>query len=86
MSALLPYQQRVIDEKNALDANIDKLEAENERLRKDAERLDYLQKHARCDPKMDGQHMWWPTTLNHANNLRGGTIREAIDAAMKGTP
>lgn len=25
MSALLPYQQRVIDEKNALDANIGKL-------------------------------------------------------------
>ena len=25
MSALLPYQQRVIDEKNALDANITKL-------------------------------------------------------------
>jgi len=70
----------------ALERLVFELKAEVERLRKDAERLDYLQKHARCDPKMDGQHMWWPTTLNHANNLRGGTIREAIDAAMKGTP
>lgn len=58
------------------------LKAERDAAMKDAERLDYLQKHARCDPKMDGNHVWWPTTFNQAQNLRGGTLREAIDAAI----
>ena len=51
-------------------------------LLKDSKRLNYLQKYARCDPKMDGKHMWWPTTFNQAQNLRGETLREAIDAAI----
>jgi hypothetical protein len=50
-------------------------------LRKDAERLDYLQNNARCDPKMDGNHVWWPTSFNQAQSLKGPTIRSAIDAA-----
>jgi hypothetical protein len=50
-------------------------------LRKDAERLDYLQNNARCDPKMDGNHVWWPTSFNQAQSLKGPTIRAAIDAA-----
>lgn len=58
------------------------LKAERDASMKDAERLDYLQKHARCDPKMDGNHVWWPTTFNQAQNLRGETLREAIDAAI----
>ena len=58
------------------------LKAERDAAMKDAKRLDYLQKHARCDPKMDGNHVWWPTTFNQAQNLRGGTLREAIDAAI----
>ena len=58
------------------------LKAERDATMKDAERLDYLQKHARCDPKMDGKHVWWPTTFNQAQNLRGETLREAIDAAI----
>ena len=49
-------------------------------LRKDAERLDYIAGNARCDPKMDGQHVWWPTSFNH--RLTGPTLRDAIDAAM----
>ncbi len=58
------------------------LKAERDAAMKDAERLYYLQKHARCDPKMDGKHVWWPTTFNQAQNLRGETLREAIDAAI----
>ena len=58
------------------------LKAERDELLKDAERMDYLQKHARCDPKMDGNHVWWPTTFNQAHNLRGKTLRDAIDAAI----
>lgn len=62
----------------------EKAEAECERLRKDAARLDHIEKHARCDPKMDGHHVWWPTTFNNA--LRGYNLRAAIDAAMKDQP
>lgn len=47
---------------------------------KDAARLDFIEKRARCDPKMDGQHVWWPTSFNH--RLAGPTLRDAIDAAM----
>ncbi len=54
---------------------------ENAELRKDADRLDYLQNNARCDPKMDGNHVWWPTSFNQAQSLKGPTIRAAIDAA-----
>lgn len=47
----------------------------------DAARLDYIERHARCDPKMDGQHVWWPTSFNH--RLLGPSLREAIDKAMR---
>ncbi len=55
---------------------------EIERLRADAARLDHIEKHARYDPKIDGNHAWWPTTFE--NVLRGPTLRAAIDAAMGG--
>lgn len=57
---------------------------EIERLRADAERLDYIASNARYDPKMDGQHVWWPTTFKHA--LRGPTLRAAIDNSRKEKP
>jgi hypothetical protein len=47
---------------------------------RDADRLDYIASNARCDPKMDGQHVWWPTSFNH--RLTGPTLRDAVDAAM----
>ena len=56
-----------------------KLRAQLAEAQKDAGRLDYIQKNARCDPQMDGNHVWWPTSLN--KTLRGPTIRAAIDAA-----
>jgi len=68
----------------AIRALLDRLKAaegENERLRADAARLDHIEKHARYDPKIDGNHAWWPTTFE--NVLRGPTLRAAIDAAMK---
>ena len=49
----------------------------------DAQRLDFIEKSARCDPKMDGQHVWWPTSLNTAQLLKGPTLREAIDNAIR---
>ena len=58
---------------------IDTLRAQLAEAQKDAGRLDYIQKNARCDPQMDGNHVWWPTSLN--KTLRGPTIRAAIDAA-----
>lgn len=50
------------------------LELEQDRLR-----LDHIAKFARCDPKMDGLHVWWPTTFK--NQLTGPTLRAAIDKA-----
>lgn len=63
---------------NALPSLLDEVE----RLRADAARLDHIEKHARYDPKIDGNHAWWPTTFE--NVLRGPTLRAAIDAAMGG--
>lgn len=63
------------------NARMLELEQQLAEARKDAERLDYIQKNARNDPKMDGNHVWWPTTFNKA--LKGPTIRAAIDAAIK---
>lgn len=57
--------------------------AERDALAADAARLDYLEKNARCDPKMDGNHVWWPTSFNQAQNLKGQTLRLAIDAALE---
>ena len=65
--------QSVVRERNELRQEV-------ERLRADAARLDHIEKHARYDPKMDGNHAWWPTTFE--NVLRGPTLRAAIDAAM----
>ena len=62
-------------------ARIAELEREVEALRKDAELLDYIESNARCDPKMDGMHVWWPTTFNH--RLIGPNLRAAIDAALQ---
>lgn len=64
-----------------LIAERDRLRDENAKLRVDAERLDWIQKNARCDPKMDGHHVWWPTSFN--KTVKGSTIRAAIDAAMR---
>jgi hypothetical protein len=47
----------------------------------DTDRINFIEKRARCDPKMDGHHVWWPTTFNNA--LRGCNLREAIDAALE---
>lgn len=66
--------QSVVRERNELRQEV-------ERLRADAARLDHIEKHARYDPKIDGNHAWWPTTFE--NVLRGPTLRAAIDAAMK---
>lgn len=63
---------------NALPSLLDEVE----RLRADAARLDHIEKHARYDPKIDGNHAWWPTTFE--NVLRGPTLRAAIDAQMRG--
>ena len=50
---------------------------------RDADRLDYISSNARCDPKMDGQHVWWPTSFSFNHRLTGPTLRDAIDAAMR---
>ena len=81
--AELAARQSVADElrlaaRDAADT-IDNLRAQLAEAQKDAGRLDYIQKNARCDPQMDGNHVWWPTSLN--KTLRGPTIRAAIDAA-----
>ena len=47
------------------------------------ERLDFIEEHCRCDPKMDGQHVWWPTSFNTAQLLKGPTLREAINNAIR---
>ena len=60
-------------------ATVCDMRAQLAEAQKDAGRLDYIQKNARCDPQMDGNHVWWPTSLN--KTLRGPTIRAAIDAA-----
>lgn len=67
----------------AMCAAIDRLASlasQSEEQGKDAGRLDFIEKNARCDPKMCGNHVWWPTTFRNA--LKGPTLREAIDAAM----
>lgn len=51
-----------------------------EPYRKDTERLDFIAKFTRCDPKMDGNHVWWPTSFKH--RVFGPTLRLAIDAAI----
>jgi hypothetical protein len=50
---------------------------------KDTVRLDYIEKNCRCDPRMDGNNLFWPTTFNQA--LCGRTLRDAIDKKMEQT-
>lgn len=64
-----------------LTAQVAGLQQELAEAKKDTARLDHIEKHAHCDPKMDGSHVWWPTSFNNA--LRGHTLRAAIDAALK---
>ena len=71
--ALLQY------ELEKLRAGLSTLKAERDALKKDAERLNFIQSNCRCDPMMDGQHKWWPTNFNKC--LTGPSIRAAIDAA-----
>ena len=59
-------------ENNLQQELISGMMVENAELRKDAERMDWIQDHARCDPKMDGNHVWWPTSFN--NNVKGPTL------------
>jgi hypothetical protein len=47
----------------------------------DSARLDFIEEHARCDPKMDGNHTWWPTSFG--DRLSGPTLRAAIDAKIR---
>ena len=64
----------------ALKSRVDALAARVAELEKDAGRLDYIEENARCEPKMDGHHVWWPTTFS--NQLKGPNLRAAIDAAL----
>lgn len=50
-------------------------------LRRDADRMDWISKHTRCDPDMSGNHHWWPSSFNQ--RIRGNTFRAAIDRAME---
>lgn len=79
-----PYDRGYTTNEDAYTADqmLDYARAVAEEFVKDAERLDFIEKRARCDPKMDGQHVWWPTNFNH--RLAGPTLRAAIDAAMQG--
>lgn len=71
------------------DANVEALLASGtagasvDSVARDAARLDWIEKNARYDPKMNGQHVWWATTFRNA--IKGPTLREAIDAAMSPT-
>lgn len=48
-------------------------------LVKMARRYLYVEKHARCDPKMDGNHVWLAINLR---NVRGPTLGSGIDSAI----
>jgi hypothetical protein len=67
---------RLVANPEAILGLLDRLE----KAEADAKRLDFIEKNARCDPKMDGQHVWWPTTFN--DRLAGSTLRAAIDAQL----
>lgn len=73
---LVPDVQQV-----ALYEAIDRLAELAAAHTEDAARLDFLEKRAKCEPKMDGQHVWWPTNFKHA--LKGANLRAAIDGARK---
>ena len=58
------------------------LKRQRDEYKADANRIDFIQSNARCDPMMDGNHKWWPTNFNKC--LTGPSLREAIDAAKGG--
>ena len=46
---------------------------------RDAERYRWLEKNAKCDPKMGGNHHWWAINLR---GVFGPTLGIGIDAAI----
>lgn len=52
-----------------------------QKLLGDSERLDWIEKNAKRDPKMDGSHVYWPTAFN--KTICGPSLRAAIDDAME---
>ena len=88
-SALRHYsmQKTKDDMRAALKAALEASQSQALAWKEDAERLDWLQSMSRCDPKMDGQHMWWPLSWSLNHRCKGPAIRDAIDVArlsMKG--
>ena len=64
---------------------IERLTAERDALKADAERMDHLEKNVRCvSLHPDGNHSWG--FLYMTGWKLGPTFREAIDNAMKETP
>ena len=55
------------------------LRAELEKCRKDAELMNYVCSVTRCDPKMDGNHVFWGLG---GRPLKGGNLRQAIENEM----
>lgn len=47
----------------------------------DSARLEWIERNARRDPDMGGNHTWWPTSFN--KTIRGPSLREAIDHARR---
>ncbi|HEX8894406.1 MAG TPA: hypothetical protein VF783_13840 [Terriglobales bacterium] len=60
-------------------------EASLDQRDKDADRYQFLKRQARCDPKMDGRHVWWNIPMRNpkGGSLIGNTLDEAIDAASE---
>lgn len=83
ISDLIPHLQATADAVERQHAQIEALEKQLEAVRKDAERLDAIEKNCRTDPKVDGNHVYWPTTWKHS--LKGPNLRAAIDAANERT-
>ena len=79
--ALFHQIKEAADEILFLREELDRLRAERDALREDAERIEYIIKHhARSDPDMSGNHYW-----HMGRGIgRGRTFRDAIDAARKG--
>lgn len=84
LRALLTERTQLIerDAQSAIAVSIAQGETAMWRVKAEAEsiRLDHIEQHARSEPKMCGNHVWWPTSFNSA--LKGPTLRAAIDAAI----
>jgi hypothetical protein len=64
---------------------IAKLERECEALRRDKERLDFLEKHADAVSNLGSgaaDDKWWEVLHHDGNKAEGGSLREAIDKAI----